>query len=395
MSDADFGDAQVTLNDCWVVDNTAFGGGGIGIASGSSLTGALTLNRTTVSGNSAEYWGGGIWVACLTGSVDPSSLLAVYDSTISGNTVSGMGFLMGVGGGIAVVDTNSTATLVNSTVSGNEAIGSGVGDISGLGGGIVVASATYPNAVSLLNTTVADNTSNVAGGGIFVGTLGGAAELISQNSVVGGNAAPAGGESCSTYDWGLGPGTFTSLGHNLEDHDTCQFHQPGDLVNTDPLLGPLGDYGGPAETHLLLTGSPAVDAGDDAAAPPADQRGIPRPQGPASDIGAYEAEAIYEGGIKLCAFDFGWGRYRVYGTVRILTQEGDRPYQASVDVEWTLPDGSTQSQQALTNPRGLARFRINSRQTGTHQLCVTGASKDGYTYDPDQNWQTCKTVQVP
>jgi hypothetical protein len=38
----------------------------------------------------------------------------------------------------------------------------------------------------------------------------------------------------------------------------------------------------------LLPGSPAVDAGDTAAAPPTDQRGFPRPAGSAPDIGAYE-----------------------------------------------------------------------------------------------------------
>ena len=28
-------------------------------------------------------------------------------------------------------------------------------------------------------------------------------------------------------------------------------------------LAPLGDYGGPTQTHALLSGSPAIDAGDD------------------------------------------------------------------------------------------------------------------------------------
>ena len=32
--------------------------------------------------------------------------------------------------------------------------------------------------------------------------------------------------------------------------------KPGDLVNVDPILGPLQDYGGPTLTHALLPGSP-------------------------------------------------------------------------------------------------------------------------------------------
>ena len=49
----------------------------------------------------------------------------------------------------------------------------------------------------------------------------------------------------------------------------------------DPLLGPLADNGGPTQTHALLAGSPAIDAGDPLAVagmngvPEFDQRGMP------------------------------------------------------------------------------------------------------------------------
>jgi hypothetical protein len=54
------------------------------------------------------------------------------------------------------------------------------------------------------------------------------------------------------------------------------------------LLGPLQDNGGWTDTHLPMVGSPAIDAGDATTAPPGDQRGVRRPQGPASDIGSVE-----------------------------------------------------------------------------------------------------------
>ena len=44
----------------------------------------------------------------------------------------------------------------------------------------------------------------------------------------------------------------------------------------------------PTFTRALLTGSLAIDNGNDSAAPSTDQRGTSRPQGSASDIGAYE-----------------------------------------------------------------------------------------------------------
>jgi hypothetical protein len=60
------------------------------------------------------------------------------------------------------------------------------------------------------------------------------------------------------------------------------------LNNTDPKLGPLANNGGRTLTMSLLPGSPAIDAADPAGAPATDQRGIARPVGPASDIGAFE-----------------------------------------------------------------------------------------------------------
>jgi len=60
----------------------------------------------------------------------------------------------------------------------------------------------------------------------------------------------------------------------------------------DPKLGPLADNGGPTLTMALLSGSPAIDAGDTTAAPTTDQRGFPRPAGAAPDIGAYEYGSV-------------------------------------------------------------------------------------------------------
>jgi hypothetical protein len=60
----------------------------------------------------------------------------------------------------------------------------------------------------------------------------------------------------------------------------------------DPKLGPLADNGGPTLTMALLSGSPAIDAGDTSAAPATDQRGFPRPAGLAADIGAFEYGSV-------------------------------------------------------------------------------------------------------
>jgi hypothetical protein len=80
------------------------------------------------------------------------------------------------------------------------------------------------------------------------------------------------------------------------DSSCTGFTGSGDLVDVDPLLGPLQDNGGPTFTMALGTGSPAIDAADDgvcasSAVKGVDQRGLPRPGGPHCDIGAFEVQA--------------------------------------------------------------------------------------------------------
>jgi hypothetical protein len=80
-----------------------------------------------------------------------------------------------------------------------------------------------------------------------------------------------------------------SEGYNLVDDTSCNLTEPTDLVVANAMLGPLQNNGGPTETHDLLPGSPAIDAGSVSCPPPAtDQRGVARPQGTACDIGAVE-----------------------------------------------------------------------------------------------------------
>ena len=78
------------------------------------------------------------------------------------------------------------------------------------------------------------------------------------------------------------------LGNNLSwpIENDC----PG--TQDDPRLDTLADNGGATETMALLTGSPAIDAGDTETCASTDQRGITRPQGEACDIGAFESALI-------------------------------------------------------------------------------------------------------
>ena len=87
--------------------------------------------------------------------------------------------------------------------------------------------------------------------------------------------------------------------HNLIGVDTnltgITNNSNGNQIGTtdnpiDAHLRPLANNGGPTHTHALLRGSPAINKGNSSAS--TDQRGIARPQGRASDIGAYEAALL-------------------------------------------------------------------------------------------------------
>ncbi|MBZ5596689.1 MAG: hypothetical protein LAN83_00050 [Acidobacteriia bacterium] len=260
--------AQVTLSGVTITHGISSGGGG---GAGIFNSGALTLVASTLNGNvagtfcqSCSLGGGGISNAV-------GAHLTIKSSTVSGNEVELVGCSPSCytkGGGIYNL---GTLALSNSTVSGN-VLFRGFPE----GGGI------YNGGVATIsNSTIAGNTGGY-GGGIF-----GTATL--QNSIV-----------ANTPGNCLG-GTMNSLGYNLSSDATCNFTSPGDLNNTDPLLGPLQYNGGPTQTMALPSGSPAVDAGNPSGCTDglghllkADQRGKPRPgTGDTGncDMGAYERQS--------------------------------------------------------------------------------------------------------
>ena len=162
---------------------------------------------------------------------------------------------------------------MNSTISGNSAGTSG--------GGIY----NFHSSLRVTNSTITGN-SAASGGGIY--NDGHCARVVEISNTI----LNAGASGENIFNDG---GTVTSLGYNLSSDDGGGYLTgPGDQINTDPLLGPLQDNGGPTFTHALLPGSPAIDAGDPNFSPPPfnDQRGCPfdRVFNGRIDIGSFETQ---------------------------------------------------------------------------------------------------------
>ena len=320
--------SSATVTDSTVSGNLA---GGIVVTAGT-----LTVARTRIIGNIAPGGPGGLL------STGVGTTTHVTDSTISGNS-SGSG----LGGGLFA--SGGTLTMSNSTVANNTA---------SAGGGIFGSSA----ALTLSNVTVTGNTATApAGVGGGLGVAGGSLTLTNgtvtgnrafglsigggisntgatvtlRNTIVAGNTASTGAD-CG------GLTAITSAGHNIDGENTCALSQPGDQSNTDPMLGPLQNNGGPTLTRAPLGGSPAIDAGDNAGCPGTDQRGGPRPLDTETagvavcDIGAVEVETLgfIQVGLALNTATVGPGTL-LQGTVTVANSGGAR--SLSVYVVFALP----------------------------------------------------------
>jgi predicted outer membrane repeat protein len=257
---------QITISNSTFSGNQAgFGGGG----GGGALyirNGDVTIQSSTFSGNSATSSGGALYhdrgslnVVASTFSANTASFgsaisrfdyyggnnTTISNSTFSGNTAN---VESGRQGG-AVFFYNQPVTIRNSTFTGNTALG-------GVGGAITL----YGASLTLQSTIVANNTDSSGPRDIFASNSDRFSfSIVADHSLIfnGGGVVPV---------------------------------DPTNLLGVNPLLGPLANNGGPTQTHALLFGSPAIDAGSNPAALAFDQRGagFPRTLGAQTDIGAFE-----------------------------------------------------------------------------------------------------------
>ena len=253
-----FGGGMFNINSSPALTNVTFSGNaadgdsgaGGGMFNDSSSNPALT--NATFSGNTADVYGGGM--------VNSGSHPTLTNVTFTENSAQ-------QGGGM-VNESNSTPILINVTFTENPAF---------LGGGMY----NNDSDPTLTNVTFSGNSAVIFGGGMYNESN---STPMLTNAIVWGNTPTLdqinNDSSTPIITYSDIQGGYTGIGN----------------INVDPLLGPLANYGGFTQTHALLPGSPAIDAGDpnELNCPTTDQRGYPRPIDgdddgtPVCDMGAYE-----------------------------------------------------------------------------------------------------------
>ena len=236
--------------------------------------GTATLINSTVSGNANL------------GGISNGGTLTLINSTVSGN-------FSARGGGIS---NSGTVTLINSTVSGNRGIDKGGGIFNS--GTANLFNATITNNQAGSSSSSLSSGSLGSGGGVFNAS---GAEFNFQNSILAGNfetvgiPAPPPINTIFVSTPGECDGTINSIGNNLMTIADCTVSGSAPILG-NPNLGPLQDNGGPTQTHALLSGSPAIDAGNPGGCRDefgvlltTDQRGFNRPA-LGCDIGAFELQ---------------------------------------------------------------------------------------------------------
>jgi hypothetical protein len=314
-----------------ITGNRAVGGDGTnpaGMAVGGNVIGGglyhqvslFQMSSSLVGGNRAEA-GGASAQRATGGRADGGGLALmsgnyeVTNSTFAGNRVVGVSgtgvtqvFVVdAAGGGISC--TIVPGTVDNSIVSGNVVVGGAatmtgpsIDGISGdaRGGGISADAVLLTNGTVTLNSAAAGAGNRAIGvglgGGYGAPLLNNGAGLTVRSTIIANNSASAAAPDVGTTL--AQPGT--SLGHNLIGDGSGSVgltNGVGDQIGgganpaLDARLGPLKDNGGPTPTHALLTGSPAIDRGSNAAGLANDPRGdgFARTVGLGTDVGALES----------------------------------------------------------------------------------------------------------
>ncbi len=292
-------------------------------------SGNLMLNNCTLAGNFIDGTG---------------SAGAIYNDHVGTLTLSGCTFTGNGAGYAGALRNEATCSLQNCTFYGNT--------VSGNGGAIDNVSGATLN---LRHCTFYGNNAGGSGGAID--------NYLSQLNLT--NSIVAVNTSDDIYNWS--GSTVSAGGSNIVeslDNNGTVIGSASVLV-ADPMLAPLGNYGGPTQTMPPLPGSPAVDSAV-ATTLNTDQRGFPRPLGLAPDIGAVEGVYVANGpGLLTRATRGGNGSSRFS-----FTNYTDTSFTVLFTSNPRLPMNLWSNLgAALETPVGSGQFQFADPQARTNAAC--------------------------
>jgi len=256
--------------------NGDFGGGG-----GSAGGGTPEAGFDCGHGGHGGFGGGG------GGAGNPMCLSGGGSGGGGGFGGKGNGFYGGGGGALggAIFNDSGTVVVENSTFY-NNFVGHGFGGGDGADSGADAGGAIFSRngSMTIQDVTISGNQGTGSGAGVEVMNDGETTTFVLENTIIAGNN---GTNECIVSG---SVGTDGSAGNLIVNNGGC----PSVVVMSDPLLdsSPKLNTTGDTPTIALLSGSPAIGAGDSSLNTilPTDQRGVPRKGTP--DIGAYEAIPI-------------------------------------------------------------------------------------------------------
>ncbi|MEQ8959220.1 MAG: choice-of-anchor Q domain-containing protein, partial [Coleofasciculus sp. C2-GNP5-27] len=322
--------------------------------------GAVLLENSTVSDN-------------LGGGIRSADTVTLTNSTVNGNSASALSDgLVGLGGGLF---SSSGVTIINSTISGNTTTGDG-GGINTRGGGTII------NSTITNNTANSDANGGGDGGGIY--NLGGNTLTI-RNSIVAGNFDLGGrihpdvsGRAIINGDANNLIGDPTGANGTIGTGSDLTFTSLG-ITDINQVLAPLADNGGSTQTHAPVSGSPALDAGNNANIPPGittDQRGATRIINNLVDIGAFESQGFtlnVTGSPQSTPVNTAFADSL---TVQVLENFANQPIPG-VPITFNAPSSGASSSlgngtTVLTNPQGIAENPVTANTiAGNYQVIAT------------------------
>ncbi|MFN9179791.1 MAG: Calx-beta domain-containing protein, partial [Dolichospermum sp.] len=342
-----YNDGVLALINSTVADNQVVDvdnrGGGI------YNSGQAILLGTTIKNNTAGSAGG----------IYSSGTLTISNSTIYNNTAEGLDF----GGGIYH---SGTTSLINSTVSGNK---------SDRCGGIYASN----GILNIFNSTITQNAVDETYDGYVGGIDNSGASVNLKNSIVAGNIGGS-----PDLDGNINGNNNNLIGNLSGASGTVGTGT--DIVNPNPKLGPLQDNGNGIFTHALLSGSPAINKGNNALITtdvfdidaddnnseniPFDNRGsgYTRISGGTVDIGAFEFQPAPNLSLSINDVTLTEGNSGTKNATFTVTLSGET-FQP-VTVNYATANGTATAGSDYTATTGTLIFNVNPGET-SKQITVS------------------------